>query len=101
MGLPEAAISNAVREEIRSNRATRERKLAICTGAASLPPEYRIEILAILAADSEEIVRERAAGTLLTQPLANVMAALARTDTAPEIFAYCATDFSRRPALAD
>ncbi len=90
-----------MREEIRSNRATRERKLAICTGAASLPPEYRIEILAILAADSEEIVRERAAGTLLTQPLANVMAALARTDAAPEMFAYCAAEFSRRPGVAD
>ena len=90
-----------LREEIRSGLSTQERKIAICTGAASLPPEERIEILTLLAADSDEIVREKAAGTLLTQPLANVMAALARTDAAPEMFAYCAAEFSRRPGVAD
>jgi len=90
-----------LREEIRSGRATRERKLAICNGVASLSPEDRIEFLAILAADSDEMIREKAAGTLLTQPLANVLAALARTSAAPEMFAYCAAEFSRRPGVAD
>ena len=90
-----------MREEIRSGRSTQERKIAICTGAASLPPEERIEILTLLAADSDEIVRGKAAGALLTQPLANVMAALARTDAAPEMFAYCAAEFPRRPGVAD
>jgi hypothetical protein len=90
-----------VREEIRSGHTTQERKIAICTDAASLPPEERIEILAILAADSDGIVRERAAGTLLTQPLPNVIAALTRTDAAPEMFAYCAAEFPRRPGVAD
>ncbi len=97
----EAAISNEIREEIRSGRATQERKLALCSGAASLPPEVRIEILTILAADGDETVREKAAGTLLTQPLASVMAALARRDAAPEMFAYCAAEFPRRPGVAD
>jgi len=90
-----------VREEIRSGRATQERKVAICASAASFAPADRIEILAILAADSDQIVRENAAGVLLTQPLANVIAALARTDAAPEMFAYCAAEFSRRPGVAD
>jgi hypothetical protein len=90
-----------VREEIRSGRATRERKLAVCDGAASLPPETRIELLTILAADSDEMIRERAAGTLLTYPLANVLSALARADAAPEIFAYCAAEFPRRPGVAN
>lgn len=90
-----------MREELRSGRATREGKIAICTGAASFPPEERIEILTILAADSDQIVREKAAGVLLTQPLANVMLALARTDAAPEMFAYCAAEFPRRPGVAD
>jgi hypothetical protein len=90
-----------VREEIRSGHTTQERKIAICAGAASLPPEERIEILAILAADSDGIVREKAAGTLLTQPLPNVIAALMRTDAAPEMFAYCAAEFPRRPGVAD
>jgi hypothetical protein len=96
-----AAISEGVREEIRSGQATQVRKIAICADAASLPPEYRIEILSILAADSDGMVREKAAGALLTQPLANVMAALARLDAAPEMFAYCAAEFPRRPGVAD
>lgn len=47
------------------------------------------------------MIRERAAGILLTQPLANVLSALARPDAAPEMFAYCAAEFSRRPGVAD
>jgi len=90
-----------VREEIRSGHTTQERKIAICADAASLPPEERIEILAILAADPDEMVRQQAAGALLTQPLPNVIAALARTDAAAEMFAYCAAEFPRRPGVAD
>src|ERR1700680_705237 len=101
MELQGAAISGEVREEIRSGRATQERKVAICAGAASVAPEDRIEILAILAADPDEKVRQNAAATLLTQPLPNVIAALARTDAAPEMFAYCAAEFPRRPGVAD
>jgi hypothetical protein len=97
----EAGISVALLEEIQSGRATQERKLAICSSAASLPPEQRIELMAILAADSDEAIRGKAAGILLTQPLANVLGALARTDAAPEMFAYCAAEFPRRPGVAD
>jgi hypothetical protein len=37
----------------------------------------------------------------LTQPLKNVIAALARPNAAPEMFAYCAAEFPRRPGVAD
>jgi hypothetical protein len=94
-------MSDAVREEIRSGHATQERKVAICAGAASYAPEDRIEILALLAADPYKLVRDSAAATLRTQPLPNVIAALARTDAAPEMFAYCAAEFPRRPGVAD
>ena len=90
-----------MREEIRSGRATPDRKLAICGEAASLTPEERIEPLCILAADSDAAVREKAAGVLLTQPLKTVLAALALRGAAPEMFAYCAAEFSRRPGVAD
>jgi hypothetical protein len=98
---PEAAISVVVHDEIRSGRATPERKLAICGEAASFAPEERIEILAILAADPDARVRQSAASTLLTQPLPNVIAALARSNAAPEMFAYCAAEFPKRPGVAD
>jgi len=88
-------------EEIRSARATPERKLAICREAASLAPVDRIETLCILTADPDSAVREKAAGVLLTQPLKNVLDALARAGAAPEMFAYCAAEFPRRPGVAD
>ena len=69
--------------------------------AAALEPENRIEPLCILAADSDAVVREKAASILLTQPLKSVIAALARPGAAPEMFAYCAAEFPRRPGVAD
>jgi hypothetical protein len=94
-------ISGALVEEIHSGRATSERKLAICSEAAALPADDRIEPLCVLTADSDAAVRDKAAGILLTQPLKNVLAALERPGGAPEMFAYCAAEFSRRPGVAD
>jgi hypothetical protein len=54
-----------------------------------------------MAADVDETVREVAARVLQTQPLPIVLTALARTDAAPEMFAYCAAEFPRRPGVAD
>jgi hypothetical protein len=90
-----------LREELQSGHAARERKLAICSGAASLEPAERVEILSILAADADETVREVAARVLLTQPLPTILTALAQPDAAPEMFAYCAAEFPRRPGVAD
>jgi hypothetical protein len=88
-------------EEIRSGRATQERKLEVCAGPGLLSPEDRVELLAILASDTDPTIRETAAAALLTQPLPNVLGALARQDAAPEMFAYCAAEFPRRPGVAD
>jgi len=90
-----------VREEIRSGRATREGKLAVCAGPGALSPQDRVEILAILAADPDATIREMAATTLRAQPLPAVLAALARADAAAQMFAYCAAEFPRRPGVAD
>jgi hypothetical protein len=88
-------------EEIRSGHFTAERKLAICAEAASLGPEDRIETLCVLAAAPESAVREKAGAVMATQPLKVVLAALARPNASPEMFAYCAAEFPRRPGIAD
>ena len=88
-------------EEIRSGNAAQERRLALCAEAASLPADDRIEPLCILAADKDPAVREKAAAALQTQPLKNVLTALAQPNAAPEMFAYCAAEFPRRPGVAD
>jgi len=69
--------------------------------ATALEPEERIETLCILAADSEAVIGEKAGILLATQSLKNVLAALARPGAAPEMFAYCSAEFSRRPGVAD
>jgi len=96
-----AGISAGLSAEVRSGHATQDRKIAICNETASFVPSERIELLAILAADTDAIVRQKAADILLTQPLHNVLEALVRTDAAPEMFAYCAAEFPRRPGVAD
>jgi hypothetical protein len=90
-----------LREEIRSGSVSLERKLAICSNAAGLDPPDRVEVLCILAADADVSVREKAAAVLLTQPLEYVLAALERRGAAPEMFAYCAAEFPRRPGVAE
>ncbi len=66
----------------------------------SLDPEERIELLAVLAADADELIAERAAGALLSQPESAFPAALARTDAAPQLFEFCAKYLIDRPGIA-
>jgi hypothetical protein len=95
------SISADLREEIRAAIATRALKLDVCAGTSSLSMVDRIEALAVLAADTEELIRLRAAEAMLTQPLEAVLEALTRTDADPHLFAYCAGEFPRRPGVAD
>jgi hypothetical protein len=88
-----------LRAEIRSGQAKFERKLAVCAGSADLSPEDRVEALAILCHD--EAFHERAAYALLAQPIEAFLAALIRTDAAPELFTYCAENLAEKPGIAD
>jgi hypothetical protein len=97
----ETQTSSALIEEIRSGRSTEERRLAICAEAAALAPDDRIEPLCVLNADKDPAVRDKAAAALQAQPLKHVLTALARPTAAPEMFAYCAAEFPRRPGVAD
>jgi hypothetical protein len=97
----EAPISAELREEIRSGHARPERKLAICSGGASLLPEERAELLAILSTDADEAIAQRAQSVLLTQSPESFQVALARSDADPRLFAYCADNIGEKPAIAD
>jgi hypothetical protein len=67
----------------------------------SLPPEERVELLTILAADSDAAIAERAKNVALSQPLPSFAAALSRSDADPHLFAYCAANLSDKPGIAD
>jgi hypothetical protein len=87
-------------EEVLSGRTTRERKLAVCSGAARLIAAERAELLAVLAEDADELVRERAGNGLLTQPLEGLVAALCGDAPAAQLFRYCGRHLIDKPEVA-
>jgi len=101
----EGAINPDLVQEIRSGHATRERKLAIASGSASLSPEERVDLLAMLAEDADELVAERAASALLTQPVESFLAALNRPNfsgaCSRQLVVYCAKNLLDKPGIAE
>ena len=90
-----------MRQEIRSGHARPERKLAVCAGGISLAPEDRAELLAVLAADPDAAIAERATNVLLTLTPESFLAAIARADADPHVFKYCADHLGDKPGVAD
>jgi hypothetical protein len=93
--------SEDLRSQICSGHARPEQKLAVCSGGMPLPADERIELLAVLAFDSDSNVSERAQGVLLTQPLQTFLAALARPEIDPHLSAYCSDNLGDKPGIAD
>lgn len=67
----------------------------------SLPSEERVELLTILAADTDAALAERARNAALAQPLPSFVTALTRPDADPRFFVYCAANLSDKPGIAD
>ncbi len=90
-----------MREAFRSGHVRPEQKLALCAGSLSLAPEDRAECLAILAADPDESVSQRAENALLSQPIESIALALMRADADLRLFEYCVENCVDKPAVAD
>jgi hypothetical protein len=90
-----------VRSEIRSGRTRPERKLAVVAGGISLSPEDRTELLAVLSADADEAIADRARNVLVTLPPESFLAALGRADADTRLFKYCAEQMSDKAGIAD
>ena len=90
-----------MRAEIRSGHARSERKLAVCSGGISLSPEDRAELLAVLSADADSTIAERAQSVLATVPMESFLTALGRADADAHLFKYCAEQISDKPGIAD
>jgi hypothetical protein len=87
--------------QVRSGHARPEQKIAICSGSVPLSPEDRAEMLAVLAADSDSAISERAQNALLTQPVETLLAACKRPEADARLFAYCANNLGSKPGIAD
>ena len=94
-------LSPDIVEDLRHGRATRERKIAVCSGGAHLSPPDRAEILAVLAHDADEAVADRAQGAFLSLPLESVIEATSRESALPALFNYVARNLGDKPGVAD
>jgi hypothetical protein len=94
-------LSSDLLEALRHGRATRERKIAVCSGAAHVSPADRAEILAILAHDADEVVANRAQDALLSLPVESMIEALARDTALTPLFAYAAKSLADKSGVGD
>jgi hypothetical protein len=94
-------LSPELIESLRHGRATRERKIAVCTGSAHLSAADRAEILAVLAHDADEVVAGRAQDAFLSQPVESVVEALGRENALPALFAYAAKNLADKNGIGD
>jgi hypothetical protein len=95
------SLSPEIIEELRRGRATRERKMAVCTTGANLSPADRVEILAVLAYDPDEFISTKASEGLFNDSPSIFAEALAREHALPQLFAYAAKNLADKPVIAE
>jgi len=74
--------------------------MAVCSGSASLDSAERAELLAVLAEDHDEPIRERAASALVSQPVENFLSALKGDAPAAQLFRHCGHNLVENPTIA-
>jgi hypothetical protein len=94
-------LSPEVVEDLRHGRATRERKLAVCTSGAHLLPADRAEILAVLAGDPDEMISTRAGDAILSVPPEAFIEAINRENAQPALFAFASRYLADKPGICE
>jgi hypothetical protein len=92
-------LSAEVLEDLRQGRASREHKLAVCTGGAQIPPADLAEVLSVLALDQDELVASRARESILSLPIQSFVDALNRETALEPLFQYAATNLAGKPPV--
>jgi hypothetical protein len=92
-------LSAEVLEDLRQGRASREHKLAVCTGGVQIPPADLAEILSVMALDSDELVASRARESILSLPIQSFVEALNRETALEPLFQYAATNLAGKPPV--
>jgi hypothetical protein len=93
-------LSPEVLEDLRHGRAPRERKIAICSsGGAHILPIDRVEILAVLSHDQDEMISNRAGEALLAVAPEIFVESLKRENALPALFAYAGKNLSKNPGV--
>ena len=92
-------LSTEALKELRKGQASREHKLAVCTGGVSLAAADLAEVLAVLALDSDELVATRARESILALPIQNFVEALHRQQALEPLFQYAAKNLATKPGV--
>jgi len=95
------SLSPEVVDDLRHNRATRERKLAVCSSGAHMNPVDRAEVLAVLSHDPDEMVASRAQDALLSIAPEVFVDAIKRPEALPVLFSYVAKNLSDKPGVGE
>jgi len=94
-------LSPEVIEDLRHGRAPRERKLAVCSVGAHLDPIDRLEILAVLTHDADELVATRAQEALFLDAPEMFVQAITRENPLRALFSYASKNFATNPAIVE
>jgi len=94
-------LNPEVVEDLRHDRATRERKLAVCATGAHMDAADRVEVLTVLAHDPDEMVANRAGDALLSIPIETFIQAIKRPEALPALFAYASKNLSDKPGIGE
>ena len=86
---------------LRKGNASREDKLAVCTGGVKLSAPDLAEILAVLALDSDELVSKHAQDAILALPIEHFVEALHRQEALEPLFEFAAKNLAGKPGVAD
>ena len=92
-------LSAEALEDLRQGRASRENKLAVCTGGVQIAAPDLAEVLSLLALDPDELVASRARDSILSLPIQNFVEALNREQALEPLFQYAATNLAGKPAV--
>jgi hypothetical protein len=92
-------LSAEALEDLRQGRASRENKLAVCTGGVQIAAPDLAEVLSVLALDADELVASRARDSILSLPIQNFVEALNREQALEPLFQYAATNLGGKPAV--
>ncbi|GAC1701461.1 MAG: hypothetical protein NVS9B4_04750 [Candidatus Acidiferrum sp.] len=94
-------LNAEVQESQRHHLATRQQKLAVCSGETPLSAADRVEILVTLSSDADAEVAQQATGALAKEPVESFIEALLREPALDSLFAYAAENWVGQPGVAD
>jgi hypothetical protein len=95
------SLSPEVVADLKHGRATRERKLAVCSSGAHLSPSDRAEVLTVLANDADEMVAEHAQAALLSVAPEAFVEAIKRPEPLQSVFTYASRNLADKPGIGE